>query len=331
MPKCTICGKKFDTLAALQDHHRSMHPGKRFAMPKSSPVRMLTVVLVIVLVAVGGGVGYLIYSQSIGPTTTISSGILNTPISPALYDNLSGVTFATLSSIGAGSGVTAPTSISGTPLTQGGLPEMLYIGAEFCPYCAAERWSMVVALSKFGTFSGIEYMQSAAGDLVTNGLATLSFRNANYSSQYITFVSVEDEDRNHNALQTPTAAEQSLWNQYTNGQDTFPFIDIGGNFTVSGSQYTPPDINNLNWTQIASQLNNPNSNVAKVVDGAANTLINAICKSDNMQPSSVCGQSYLQNLSFNVQGRTYANLSLSGINREKSLTESLEESGAETF
>jgi hypothetical protein len=324
MPKCTICGKKFETLAALQDHHRSVHPGKRFTMPKSSPLRMLTIIIVIVLIAVGGGVGYLIYSQSTGSTTTVSTGILNTPISTPLYDNLTGVSFTTLAAVALPSGVTAPTSISGTPLTQGGLPEILYIGAEFCPYCAAERWAMVVALSKFGNFSGIEYMQSAAGDIVANGLSTLSFRNANYSSPYIAFVSVENEDRNHNLLQTPTASEQQLWNQYTNSQDTYPFIDIAGNFVVSGSQFTPPDINNLNWTQIGSQLNNPNNNVAKVIDGAANTLISAICKSDNMLPTSVCGQSYLQNLSFTIPNETYTNLALSGTSREKSLSESLE-------
>src|SRR5215471_17073708 len=40
---------------------------------------------------------------------------------------------------------------SGAPLTSGGKPEMLYIGAEYCPYCAAMRWSMAVALSRFGT------------------------------------------------------------------------------------------------------------------------------------------------------------------------------------
>ena len=38
-----------------------------------------------------------------------------------------------------------------TALTEAGLPEMLYMGAEYCPFCAAERWAMVMALSKFGT------------------------------------------------------------------------------------------------------------------------------------------------------------------------------------
>jgi hypothetical protein len=341
MPKCTVCGKKFDTISALQDHHRAVHPGQKFAIAKSSPIRTLTVVLVVVLIAVGGGVGYLIYTQSIsGSSTTTSSGILNTPISTALYDNLTGVSFQTLSAVGGGQGITPPKAISppGQALSQNGKPEILYIGAEFCPYCAAERWSLVVALSKFGNFSDIEYMQSALNDLVPNGLATLSFRNATYVSQYIAFVSVENEDRNHVLLQSTTSTEQQLWNQYTSSQDTYPFVYIsnatGGFYVVSGAQYTPSDISNLNWTQIGSQLNNPNSNVAKAIDGAANTLITGICMSDRGQPSSVCGQSFakLTLVSFSPSNQASTNmLVLSGISREKTPAESLDQSGAETF
>ena len=44
-------------------------------------------------------------------------------------------------------------AIKDTALTSNGKPEILYIGAEFCPYCAAERWAIAVALSRFGTLS----------------------------------------------------------------------------------------------------------------------------------------------------------------------------------
>ncbi len=42
-----------------------------------------------------------------------------------------------------------------TPILVGptGKPQFLYIGAEYCPYCAAQRWATIVALSRFGTFS----------------------------------------------------------------------------------------------------------------------------------------------------------------------------------
>ena len=36
------------------------------------------------------------------------------------------------------------------------------MGAEYCPYCAAQRWAMIVALSRFGTFSGLTTVHSAS-------------------------------------------------------------------------------------------------------------------------------------------------------------------------
>ena len=35
------------------------------------------------------------------------------------------------------------------------------MGAEFCPFCAAERWPLIVALSRFGRFTTLHNMQSA--------------------------------------------------------------------------------------------------------------------------------------------------------------------------
>ena len=53
---------------------------------------------------------------------------------------------ARLDKIGNGGGQVSGTPkavTSGTPLTANGKPEMLYMGAEYCPYCAAERWAMI--------------------------------------------------------------------------------------------------------------------------------------------------------------------------------------------
>jgi hypothetical protein len=297
MPKCTICGKKFDTLAALRDHHRSVHPKSRFVAEGSRLSRNLIVAMVIVIVAIGGGVGYLIYSTSLTGNSHLDTSLFGTPISSGLYQNLTTVSYSTLSSIGSGqTGVTPPTSISNSvTLTSGGKSEILYIGAEFCPYCAAERWSLVIALSKFGNFTGLDYMASAQDD---GDISTLTFYNASYSSQYnVTFITVENEDRNHATLQTPTSNEQNLWNEYN--ANNYPFIDIGGMYILKSSQYGINAISNLNWTQIGSQLNNPQSSVAKLVDGSANQLIGAICNIDGQQPSSLCGQSFA-NVSFAI-------------------------------
>lgn len=294
MPKCTICGKKFDNLAALRDHHRSTHPNTRFVAPKSSLTRNLMVVTVIILVAVGATIGYVVYvqSQQNSTTATISDGVtLGSQISSSLSQNLTGVSYSTLAAVGAQSAdSTPPTSITPSPLISGGKTEVLYIGAEFCPYCAAERWSMVVALSKFGNFTGLEYMQSGQSD---GNIATVTFVNAIYNSSYITLVTVENEDRNHNLLQSPTTQEQNLWNQYN--ENYYPFIDIGGQYILKSSQFPYTDLSNMNWTQIGSQLNDPTSAVGKLIDGGANQLIGAICnaiKDNNGTTAPVCGESF---------------------------------------
>ena len=174
-------------------------------------------------------------------------------------------------------------------------PEILYIGAEFCPLCAANRWSLIVALSKFGNFSGLQYMLSAVDD---GNYSTMSFRSMSYVSQYISFVSVENEDRDHNIFQLPNQTEQNLWNTYN--PNVYPFIDIGGSYVVKSEMYNSAALKGLSWTQIGSQLNNPSSSLAKLIDGAANSIISDVCKIDGGNPSSVCGQSFA-NLSLTLR------------------------------
>ena len=249
--------------------------------------------LVVVIVIVGSIIGGLIFLNGHTSTnTTVTTGLLGSDISYSLFQNLTAVSFSTLAAIGnGGSGVSPPTSITSSPLVNGTKPEVLYIGAEFCPYCAAERWSLVVALSKFGNFTNLEYMQSAADD---GNIATLTFLNANYTSKYLSFVTVENEDRNHNNLQIPTGAEETLWSEFN--PSAYPFVDIGGQYDIVTSQFSFGDLSNLNWTQIGSQLNNVSSPTAKAIDGAANTLIASFCSITNQTPSNVCGLKYLNSI-----------------------------------
>ena len=95
-----------------------------------------------------------------------------------------------LEKVGAGSVTSPPSAISGTPLTAGGKPEMLYIGAEYCPYCAFERWGMIVALSRFGSFSGLSTVHSSSTDQFPN-TPTWTFYKSSYTSKYLTFTTVE--------------------------------------------------------------------------------------------------------------------------------------------
>jgi thiol-disulfide isomerase/thioredoxin len=66
---------------------------------------------------------------------------------------LQSIPVSTLAAAPTGGVITTPQSVNGSSLTSAGKPEILFIGAEFCPHCAAERWPLYIALSKFGTFS----------------------------------------------------------------------------------------------------------------------------------------------------------------------------------
>lgn len=67
--------------------------------------------------------------------------------------------------IGAGVIDAFPTKVNGTAMVINGKPTVLYIGAEYCPYCAATRWQMIIAFMRFGSFSGLEYMTSDPSDV----------------------------------------------------------------------------------------------------------------------------------------------------------------------
>jgi hypothetical protein len=149
---------------------------------------------------------------------------------------------------------------------------------------------MIVALDKFGTFSGLEYMQSASSPEVYPNTATFTFVHATYNSSLISFVPVEQQDRSENPLMTATADQTNLMNAYDT-KGSIPFVDIGNRYTLVGAQIQPPVLANANWTQIGSQLNNVSNSYAQNIDGAANRLIGAICKIDGSQPTSLCNQS----------------------------------------
>jgi len=217
-----------------------------------------------------------------------ASSASGTALPASVVKNLTTVPASTLESIGAGTAASkAVTSISGSSLTSGGKPEVLYIGAEYCPYCARERWPMVVALSRFGTFSGLHGIYSSSTDTPAS-VPTVTFYNSTYTSPYLTFTPVETTTQDRNTpLQKPTAAQSQLWQKYDpNG--SIPFVNFGNKYLINAVTYNPAVLQGKTWAQIAAALNDKSSAIAQGAGGSANLITATICKLTNDQPANVC-------------------------------------------
>jgi len=221
--------------------------------------------------------------------------------SASLVAKVTGVPQSVINQVGAGS-VTGPISkLPGPPLlTKDGKPRIIYLGAEFCPYCATERWAMVNALSRFGTFKNLKITYSAeittqGSPEVYPGTPTFSFHGATYSSPYIQFEPVEQEDNSYKPLETATKEQADIAAKYDQGGG-IPFITFANEYMISGATYDPQVLQNKTRDQIAAALSDPSSDVAKGAIGAANALTSAICKVDGNKPANVCTTSTITSI-----------------------------------
>jgi len=214
---------------------------------------------------------------------------------------------ATFNAVGAGTATGLDAATGQPALTVDGKPELLYMGGEYCPYCAAERWALAAAVSRFGTLSGLTLIHSSPTDVYAN-TPTLSFAKASYSSKYLAFVPVEwfgeaadpSTPFGHVYLRQPTAQQQALFAKY--GGNSIPFVDIGNRYLLPEVQYVPSALAGLTWTQVTAAMRDPSSAVARDIDGAANIITAAICTLTHGQPGGVCQASGVKAAAGSLNG-----------------------------
>jgi Domain of unknown function (DUF929) len=178
-----------------------------------------------------------------------------------------------------------PRLVKAHKLASHGKPELAYILGEFCPYCAAESWSLAVALARFGTFHGLTTLTSSANDHPPS-IKTISFRYSRFRSHYLAYDPIVNEDASGKRVQTVPAKLRRAWKHFD--PDGYPFIDFGGKAVITKSSFDPTLLAKLSRTQIAADLNQPSRQVAKAVDGTANQITAAICLMTNDKPRKVC-------------------------------------------
>ncbi|MGD1033467.1 MAG: DUF929 family protein [Candidatus Dormibacteria bacterium] len=247
---------------------------------------VVALIVVLVVVLTGSSV------QAVSTPTPVPASVLAAVTNPSA---------SLLTQVGRGGQSGELSRLSGSTVLKdsSGRPEIIFVGAEYCPYCAAERWTMIMALSRFGTFTGLKEMSSTSND-VDPDTSTFTFLDATYSSQWIDFSSTELYDRNDNPLQTPDAQVEQIFTTYDQPPYTasngYPFLYIAGRFVLFNTSYDPAILQGLSWKQIAADLGDPTSNVTQAIVGNANYLTAAICLTTGNQPASVCESGTIQGI-----------------------------------
>ena len=103
----------------------------------------------------------------VGPYVQAPQGIFHavTKVPLAVF-NAVGVSSPSISLLAPSILLHQPTYIE----TVGGktIPASFYFGAEYCPYCAASRWGLIVGLSRFGSFNKLYDISSSNTDVDPN-------------------------------------------------------------------------------------------------------------------------------------------------------------------
>ncbi len=256
---------------------------------------MLAVLAVLVIVKLTAS-----HARPAPATQPASPGLSRqiTEISPQVFNDV-GVTSPA-------SSLAVPMKISGQRLLEGSspngtrVPEIFYFGANWCPFCAAERWALAASLSRFGTFDHLWTTSSALSD-VYPGTPTLSFERARFTSKYVAFDAVERSTNvsspagGYTSLMIPSAAESAEVNRYDTAAfvgrqaaGTIPFVSIANHYLVSGAGYSPSILAGLTRSQIAKGLNDPFNPATQAIVATSNYLSAAICDATGNKPGNVC-------------------------------------------
>ncbi len=155
---------------------------------------------------------------------------------------------------------------------------VFFMGAGFCPFCAAERWAVVNALSNFGRWEGLVETTSADHDEKYLSIPTVSFARAKYESAYVEFIGRETADRNFEPLQELGEKDNEILDTF-NPDQTIPFLLIDGQFMQVGAGYSPQILEGKDHAMVGAELANPSSPVGKAMKIEIDNITALICKS----------------------------------------------------
>jgi thiol-disulfide isomerase/thioredoxin len=186
--------------------------------------------------------------------------------------------------------------VSDQPIYDQGKPSVFFMGAEWCPFCASERWALVEATSRFGTWSGLKELRSRPGQGNFPSLPTYDLTGATYKSDLIALRHIEVATVDGDPLQKVGPFEEGLVNEYDKA-GSIPFLFLGGpggRYTADLA-YSPALLEGQSFAALRQDVAaGAPTEAAEAIAGEADAITALICRLDGGQPASVCGQAGIE-------------------------------------
>ena len=162
---------------------------------------------------------------------------------------------------------------------------------EGCPACAYERWPLLIALSRFGTFKGLENMQSGTSDVAAlAAIQTFTTRDLIYTSEYFTYNHIEYGNIFGNLL--PQYINMGTYYQALintlNPNGRAPFVSFGNVFTLNSAQIEPSLLSGLSRSTISNYFNDTSVPLTQNIIASANYLTACMSILTGNQPDLLC-------------------------------------------
>jgi thiol-disulfide isomerase/thioredoxin len=243
--------------------------------------QMITAAVAVVIVIIAVAIGIVVAKQ---PKSEPAAA----PSASTALTKLEALPIATLDQAPKPAAQQMPSKIEGAPALTGadGKPKILYIGAEFCPFCAMERWPLIAALSQFGTFEGLTPTTSSSTD-VHPDTPTWSFVKSTYKSDYIDFEAIETRDRQGNPLQPLEGENLAIFQKYNPGGG-IPWVSFGGTHQVQAATVDTTVFEGKTYDQLIAGILDPSSTIGKGIDPSITAMTAQICAMTDNKPENVC-------------------------------------------
>jgi thiol-disulfide isomerase/thioredoxin len=189
------------------------------------------------------------------------------------------------------------------PMVEGGKPLVYFMGAEWCPFCASERWALVQATSRFGRWTGLKELLSRSGQDYFPSLPTYDLTHATYTSDYIGLRHTELATVSGDPLQKPGHFEEQLVDEY-DARGSIPFLFASGppgRYTVELA-YSPGLLEGVTFDELRKEVADkaPTEGV-EAIEGQTDAITALICKLDGRQPASVCAKGPIPALEAEIE------------------------------